>query len=93
MDVGSPPHGIVCGVFVWAGVWTDGFWAFSTGLDQRLRCWKISVDAVSSEVQRDSCETGERHPQAVSPLVECVTCVIDIQEPASLHVKPCLGYV
>ncbi|KAM0948407.1 putative transcription factor WD40-like family [Dioscorea sansibarensis] len=23
------------------GVWTDGFWAFSTGLDQRIRCWNI----------------------------------------------------
>ncbi|XP_021836523.2 uncharacterized protein [Spinacia oleracea] len=23
------------------GVWTDGIWVFSTGLDQRVRCWKI----------------------------------------------------
>ncbi|KAH7678548.1 WD40-repeat-containing domain-containing protein [Dioscorea alata] len=23
------------------GVWTDGIWAFSTGLDQRIRCWSI----------------------------------------------------
>ncbi|VFQ88926.1 unnamed protein product [Cuscuta campestris] len=23
------------------GVWTDGRWAFSTGLDQRVRCWKM----------------------------------------------------
>lgn len=22
-------------------VWTDGIWIFSTGLDQRVRCWKI----------------------------------------------------
>ena len=22
-----------------AGVWTDGIWVFSTGLDQRVRCW------------------------------------------------------
>lgn len=21
------------------GVWTDGTWVFSTGLDQRVRCW------------------------------------------------------
>lgn len=21
------------------GVWTDGSWVFSTGLDQRVRCW------------------------------------------------------
>lgn len=24
-----------------SGIWTDGIWAFSTGLDQRIRCWKI----------------------------------------------------
>ncbi|TKY61668.1 WD repeat-containing protein 6 [Spatholobus suberectus] len=23
------------------GVWTDGSWAFSTGLDQRVRCWHL----------------------------------------------------
>lgn len=23
------------------GIWTDGDWAFSTGLDQRVRCWKV----------------------------------------------------
>lgn len=23
------------------GIWTDGAWAFSTGLDQRIRCWKM----------------------------------------------------
>ncbi|XP_042410998.1 WD repeat-containing protein 6-like isoform X1 [Zingiber officinale] len=23
------------------GVWTDGTWAFTTGLDQRIRCWQI----------------------------------------------------
>ncbi|KAJ0980531.1 hypothetical protein J5N97_008786 [Dioscorea zingiberensis] len=23
------------------GIWTDGIWAFSTGLDQRIRCWNI----------------------------------------------------
>ncbi|XP_038979942.1 uncharacterized protein LOC103721829 isoform X2 [Phoenix dactylifera] len=23
------------------GIWTDGIWAFSTGLDQRIRCWQI----------------------------------------------------
>ncbi|XP_071686750.1 uncharacterized protein [Rutidosis leptorrhynchoides] len=26
------------------GVWTDGHWVFSTGLDQRVRCWRVSVD-------------------------------------------------
>lgn len=24
-----------------AGVWTDGSWVFSTGLDQRVRCWRV----------------------------------------------------
>lgn len=23
------------------GVWTDGHWVFSTGLDQRVRCWSL----------------------------------------------------
>ncbi|KAG0472116.1 hypothetical protein HPP92_016662 [Vanilla planifolia] len=23
------------------GIWTDGIWVFSVGLDQRIRCWKI----------------------------------------------------
>jgi hypothetical protein len=23
------------------GVWTDGMWVFSTGLDQRIRCWLL----------------------------------------------------
>lgn len=25
----------------YVGIWTDGIWAFSTGLDQRIRCWQI----------------------------------------------------
>ncbi|PHT94540.1 hypothetical protein T459_02422 [Capsicum annuum] len=24
-----------------AGIWTDGRWVFSTGLDQRIRCWHL----------------------------------------------------
>lgn len=31
------------------GVWTDGKWVFSTGLDQRVRCWRVSVDGKLSE--------------------------------------------
>lgn len=23
------------------GIWTDGCWVFSTGLDQRIRCWLL----------------------------------------------------
>ncbi|KAG8653335.1 hypothetical protein MANES_05G010600v8 [Manihot esculenta] len=26
------------------GVWTDGTWVFSTGLDQRIRCWVLKDD-------------------------------------------------
>ena len=25
----------------YVGIWTDGIWAFFTGLDQRIRCWQI----------------------------------------------------
>ncbi|XP_065001018.1 uncharacterized protein LOC135634570 isoform X1 [Musa acuminata AAA Group] len=31
------------------GAWTDGTWAFSTGLDQRIRCWKIDDSCGISE--------------------------------------------
>ncbi|CAK7348505.1 unnamed protein product [Dovyalis caffra] len=27
------------------GVWTDGLWVFSTGLDQRIRCWLLQDDS------------------------------------------------
>ncbi|KAK4406885.1 WD repeat-containing protein 6 [Sesamum angolense] len=29
------------------GVWTDGIWVFSVGLDQRVRCWKLGNDRLS----------------------------------------------
>ncbi|KAF8401230.1 hypothetical protein HHK36_012160 [Tetracentron sinense] len=31
------------------GVWTDGIWAFSTGLDQRVRCWHFEEDGKLTE--------------------------------------------
>ncbi|CAL4920368.1 unnamed protein product [Urochloa decumbens] len=31
------------------GIWTDGTWAFSTGLDQRARCWKMGSSAKFTE--------------------------------------------
>ncbi|KAH9605131.1 hypothetical protein KSS87_021746 [Heliosperma pusillum] len=31
------------------GVWTDGTWGFSAGLDQRIRCWKIQEDGDLAE--------------------------------------------
>ncbi|KAI3449343.1 hypothetical protein Pfo_006008 [Paulownia fortunei] len=29
------------------GVWTDGIWVFSVGLDQRVRCWNLSHDRLT----------------------------------------------
>ncbi|TVU48646.1 hypothetical protein EJB05_08287 [Eragrostis curvula] len=31
------------------GIWTDGCWAFSTGLDQRVRCWKMGSSGKFTE--------------------------------------------
>lgn len=31
------------------GVWTDGSWVFSTGLDQRVRCWHIEENGKLTE--------------------------------------------
>ncbi|XP_058076183.1 uncharacterized protein LOC131224801 isoform X2 [Magnolia sinica] len=31
------------------GVWTDGTWVFSTGLDQRVRCWHLSKNGKLTE--------------------------------------------
>ncbi|OEL16371.1 hypothetical protein BAE44_0022611 [Dichanthelium oligosanthes] len=31
------------------GIWTDGTWAFSTGLDQRVRCWKMGPSGKFTE--------------------------------------------
>ncbi|CAM0870973.1 unnamed protein product [Alopecurus aequalis] len=31
------------------GIWTDGVWAFSTGLDQRIRCWKMDPSGKFTE--------------------------------------------
>eukprot|EP00250_Pteridium_aquilinum_P022674 c2553_g1_i1 orf=96-4151(+) len=51
------------------GVWTDGSLVFSTGLDQRLRAWKLLVS-------KQCCS-----------LVECCQTVINVPEPAALHVE------
>ncbi|KAM2685571.1 hypothetical protein FF1_047268 [Malus domestica] len=32
------------------GVWTDGSWVFSTGLDQRVRCWRLEDEGKLIEV-------------------------------------------
>jgi len=31
------------------GIWTDGTWVFSTGLDQRVRCWKMGLTSQFTE--------------------------------------------
>ncbi|KAF0932871.1 hypothetical protein E2562_012193 [Oryza meyeriana var. granulata] len=31
------------------GIWTDGIWTFSTGLDQRIRCWKMESSGKFTE--------------------------------------------
>ncbi|KAL2631977.1 hypothetical protein R1flu_016663 [Riccia fluitans] len=68
------------------GIWTDGSWVFSTGLDQRLRCWKVTPEFSKELMNLDNSNTGQVTESTVSPLVECMTCVIDTPEAASLHV-------
>lgn len=34
---------------LYEGVWTDGTWVFSTGLDQRVRCWCLSKSGKLTE--------------------------------------------
>lgn len=31
------------------GIWTDETWVFSTGLDQRVRCWLLEEDGKLTE--------------------------------------------
>ncbi|KAL8150342.1 hypothetical protein V2J09_020150 [Rumex salicifolius] len=33
------------------GVWTDGTWVFSTGLDQRVRCWRLDHGKLTEHSQ------------------------------------------
>lgn len=32
---------------LYLGIWTDGIWVFSVGLDQRVRCWNLNHDRVT----------------------------------------------
>lgn len=72
------------------GIWTDGAWVFSTGLDQRLRCWHLRNTASSCEPPSPSSAmegpSDNRLPSL--PLVECGHCVIDVPEAEDLHVDP-----
>ena len=68
------------------GVWTDGELAFSTGLDQRLRCWRWVVD-----FQRRGCygEAGGTRPASGDAiLVEERWVVTEVPEPSGLDVLP-----
>lgn len=38
-------------LFICEGVWADGSWAFSTGLDQRLRCWHLGEQGELTEYE------------------------------------------
>lgn len=41
-------HGLKL-VFSHEGIWTDGTWVFSTGLDQRVRCWLLEEESKLTE--------------------------------------------
>ncbi|BFI34384.1 hypothetical protein AXG93_2278s1330 [Marchantia polymorpha subsp. ruderalis] len=70
------------------GIWTDGSWVFSTGLDQRLRCWKIKTEFCMEQTTRfQSIVVDSEGQESDCPLVECMSCVIDTPEAASLHVS------
>lgn len=40
---------ILLTLFICEGVWTNGPWVFSTGLDQRLRCWCVGEQGKLTE--------------------------------------------
>lgn len=42
------PDGLTHSLLV-SGIWSDGCWAFSTGLDQRIRFWRIDGRAQLTE--------------------------------------------
>ena len=71
------------------GIWTDSAWVFSTGLDQRLRCWHIGD--IAGHCESSSTSSGMEGPFEKSllslPLVECGHCVIDVPEAEDLHVE------
>ncbi|KAK7284533.1 hypothetical protein RJT34_19280 [Clitoria ternatea] len=45
------------------GVWTDGSWVFSTGLDQRVRCWQIQQ---SKLIEHSHLVVSVPEPEALS---------------------------
>lgn len=49
------------------GVWTDGMASFSVGLDQRVRCWKLSGSDASGRAVAEITETGCAVTQALEP--------------------------
>lgn len=73
-----------------AGIWTDGAWVFSTGLDQRLRCWHLGdiVSHCESPSPSSAMESPSDKRLPPLPLVEYGHCVIDVPEAEDLHVEP-----
>lgn len=71
------------------GIWTDGAWVFSTGLDQRLRCWHLGDIVNLCESPASSCTTEDPSDKRLLslPLVECGHCVLDVPEAEDLHVE------
>ncbi|KAL2935082.1 WD repeat-containing protein 6 [Bienertia sinuspersici] len=49
------------------GVWTDGTWIFSTGLDQRVRCWKVQDH--NNLIEHDHFITSVPEPEALDELL------------------------
>lgn len=48
------------------GVWTDGKWVFSTGLDQRVRCWIL--DQHGKLIEHSHLVTSVPEPEALEAL-------------------------
>jgi len=71
------------------GIWTDGAFVFSTGLDQRLRCWHLGGIVNLCESPASSCAMEDPSDTRLLslPLVECGHCVIDVPEAEDLHVE------
>lgn len=44
--------------FLRADIWTDGSYAFSTALDQRLRCWRLEATRSSPQKRPATCPPG-----------------------------------
>ncbi len=75
-----------------SGVWTDAHWVFSTGLDQRLRCWRMLSSPLPEPglVLSDSILHNSQLPQISQScsLIEWTHCMTSVPETEALHVEP-----